>query len=335
VNGTYRAGPAEPPVNRARVYAKINIVLEIVGKRLDGYHELATVLQAIGLADELECRPTADLTLDAPPLPDAAPNLVLRAAEALQEATGCRAGAALTLRKGIPVASGLGGGSADAAAALVLLNRAWNLYLEPAELRRLAAHVGSHVPYFLFGGAVLATGRGGVLDPLREAAAACGTTVVASAALLRPHGRTLSSVVVEPDGTTAAPYDKQHLDGDEPTWFVTGEAGALIVVDGHRLALSICRDGSIPSHAAEAAAAGAVAYLNSAAYFPGGARRMDVTYAARALDHRFPVVVAGLTGRCGPHTFIGRSAIYGPDAEPLAQLDAEEGVALATLVSVV
>jgi predicted amidohydrolase len=175
---------------------------------------------------------------------------------------------------------------------------------------------------------------GGVLDPLREAAAAYGTTVVASAALLRPHGRTLSSVVVEPDGTATAPYDKQHLDGDEPTWFVAGRAGAEVVVDGHRLALSICRDGSVPSHAAAAAAAGASAYLCSAAYFPGGARRMDVTYAARALDHRFLVVVAGLTGRCGTHTFIGCSAIYGPDAEPLARLGAEEGIALASLSSV-
>ena len=173
---------------------------------------------------------------------------------------------------------------------------------------------------------------GGVLDPLREASAACCTTVVASAALARPHGRTLSSVVVEPDGTTTAPYDKQHLDGVEPDWFVAGEAGGSIVVDGHVLALSICRDGSVPSHAAEAAAAGAAAYLCSVAYFPGGARRMDVTYAARALDHRFPVVVAGLTGRCGALTFIGGSAVHGPDAEPLARLGDEEGVARAELV---
>lgn len=174
---------------------------------------------------------------------------------------------------------------------------------------------------------------GVVLDPLREAAVACGTTVVASAALRRPRGRTLSSVVVGPDGATTAPYDKQHLDGDEPDWFVAGEAGASVVVDGHVLALSICRDGSVPSHVAQAAASGAAAYLNSAAYFPGGARRMDVTYAARALDHGFPVVVAGLTGSCGAHTFIGGSAVYGPDAEPLARLGADEGVAVAEILT--
>lgn len=166
---------------------------------------------------------------------------------------------------------------------------------------------------------------GPVLDPLRAAAAAGGTTVVASAALRRPHGRTLASVVVEPDGTTTAPYDKQHLDGDEPTWFVPGTGPVLLDVDGHPLALSVCRDGSVPAHAAEAAAAGAVGYLCSAAYFPGGARRMDVTYAARALDHGFPVVVAGLAGP----GFIGCSAVYGPDATPLARLGDEEGVAVA------
>jgi 4-diphosphocytidyl-2-C-methyl-D-erythritol kinase len=155
-------------VIRARAYAKINIVLEVLGKRPDGYHELATVLQTISLYDELECEPAADLTLDAPALPDEAPNLALRAAEALQEATGCQSGAALTLRKGIPVASGLGGGSADAAATLVALNRLWKLYLEPAELARIAARLGSDVPFFLLGGTALATGRGERLDPLPD-----------------------------------------------------------------------------------------------------------------------------------------------------------------------
>ncbi|WP_246087058.1 carbon-nitrogen hydrolase family protein [Nocardioides humi] len=172
---------------------------------------------------------------------------------------------------------------------------------------------------------------GAALDPLRDAAGAAGATVVASAALQRDHARTLSTVVVDRDGTLAAPYDKQHLDGDEPTWFVPGDHPATITVDGVVLALSICRDGSVPEHAALAAAAGASAYLASVAYFPGGARRLDVTYAARALDHGLHVVVAGLTGRCGAHTFIGCSAIYGPDAEPLARLGDEEGLAVAEI----
>src|SRR5713226_7729672 len=114
---------------RVRAYAKVNVALEVLGRRADGYHEICTVLQAIGLYDELICAPAAELTLEAPPLPDDAPNLVLLAAEALQQATGCQAGAALSLRKEIPIAGGLGGGSADAAAALVALNAVWKLYL--------------------------------------------------------------------------------------------------------------------------------------------------------------------------------------------------------------
>ncbi|HLH25474.1 MAG TPA: 4-(cytidine 5'-diphospho)-2-C-methyl-D-erythritol kinase [Chloroflexota bacterium] len=151
-----------------RAYAKVNVVLEVLGRRPDGYHELYTILQAIGLYDELCCEPAADLTLDAPPLADDAPNLVMRAATALQEATGCQAGAALTLRKGIPLASGLGGGSADAAAALVALNDLWKLYLEPAELARIAPSLGTDVPFFLLGGTALARGRGDELEPLPD-----------------------------------------------------------------------------------------------------------------------------------------------------------------------
>ena len=175
----------------------------------------------------------------------------------------------------------------------------------------------------------LAVLDGPALDPLRAAAAASGATVVASTALRRDTRRTLSMVVVTPDGSTTAPYDKQHLDGAEPDWFVPGDHPATITVDDRLLALSICRDGSVPAHAAIAAAAGATAYLASVAYFPGGARRLDVTYAARALDHRFPVVVAALTGHCGEQRFIGGSAIYGPDAEALVRLGAAEGLAVA------
>jgi len=168
-----RQSPIETPLHpghavQVRAYAKVNIVLEVLGRRPDGYHEICSILQAIGLYDELICEPAPDLSLDAPPLADAAPNLVMRAASALQEATGCQAGAALTLRKGIPVASGLGGGSADAAAALVALNALWKLYLEPAELARIAPALGSDVPFFLLGGTALARGRGEQLEALPD-----------------------------------------------------------------------------------------------------------------------------------------------------------------------
>lgn len=159
---------AAPGVVCVRTAAKINILLEVLSKRPDGYHELSTILQTVGLYDTLECAPAAELSLDAPTLPDDAPNLVLQAAAALQAATGCQAGAALTLRKGIPVAAGLGGGSADAAAALVGLSALWHLYLDRAELQRIAAGLGSDVPFFLLGGTALATGRGEQVEALPD-----------------------------------------------------------------------------------------------------------------------------------------------------------------------
>lgn len=172
---------------------------------------------------------------------------------------------------------------------------------------------------------------GPLLAPLREAAAAAGTTVVVGTALDRGARRTLASVVVRPDGRTEAAYDKQHLDGPEKDQFVPGDHGVSIVVGGLELGLSICYDGSFPEHARAAADDGAVAYLNSMAYFPGGAHRRDLYYAARALDNGFYVVVSGLTGPCGATSFIGGSAVYDPEGRPLARLGEEEGLAVAEL----
>lgn len=172
---------------------------------------------------------------------------------------------------------------------------------------------------------------GPVLDPLRAVTAATGVTVVASTALDRGDRRTLASVVVRPDGGTTAPYDKQFLDGAEKDHFVPGDHGASITVDGHELGLSICYDGCFPEHARAAAADGAVGYVNSMAYFPGGAHRRDLYYAARALENGFFVVVAGLTGRCGDSAFIGGSAVYDPEGRPLARLGEEEGLAVAVV----
>ncbi|MEP9361931.1 carbon-nitrogen hydrolase family protein [Nocardioides sp. CN2-186] len=171
---------------------------------------------------------------------------------------------------------------------------------------------------------------GSWLDPLRSAAAP-GVTVVVGTALRRDGARRLSQVVVRPDGTATAPYDKQHLDGLEKSTFTTGDHGASIIVDGHQLGLSICYDGCFPEHAQAAALDGAVGYLSSAAYFPGGAHRRDLYYAARALENGMYVVFSGLTGRCGDLEFIGGSAVYDPEGRPIARLDDEEGLAIADL----
>jgi predicted amidohydrolase len=168
------------------------------------------------------------------------------------------------------------------------------------------------------------------LDPLREAAAA-GVTVVAGTSLRRGGARRLSQIVVRPDGTATAPYDKQHLDGVEKELFTTGDHGASITVEGVELGLSICYDGCFPEHAQAAARDGAVGYLSSSAYFPGGAHRRDLYYAARAVENGMYVVFSGLTGRCGDYTFIGGSAVYDPEGRPLARLGEEEGLAIAEL----
>lgn len=148
--------------------AKLNLFLRVIGRRADGFHELETVFQAIDLADELTVAPEDALQLtggcaDAPPGPE---NLVLRAAAALREATGCTRGAVMHLEKRIPVGAGLGGGSSDAAAALIALNRLWDLNVSRERLMELAARLGSDVPFFLMGGAALGRGRGELLEPL-------------------------------------------------------------------------------------------------------------------------------------------------------------------------
>ncbi len=148
-------------------YAKINLTLEVLGKRADGYHEVRTVMQTVGLADRLEVSAAADISFTCSDPALATPdNLVYRAAQLLQAEYAVRTGAALRLEKHIPVAAGLGGGSSDAAATIVALNWLWNLQLSLTEQRRQAARLGSDVPFFLTGGTALATGRGERITPL-------------------------------------------------------------------------------------------------------------------------------------------------------------------------
>ena len=153
----------------ARCPAKVNLTLRVVGRRPDGYHELRTVFQVVDLWDTLEAEAASDLHLrcDAPGVATDGTNLVLRAALALREAAGRPdLGASLVLRKRIPVGGGMGGGSSDAAGALLLLSRLWDLGLPGRRMRALAADLGSDVPFFLQGGTALGRGRGEDLVPL-------------------------------------------------------------------------------------------------------------------------------------------------------------------------
>ena len=151
--------------------AKINLYLEILGSRPDGYSEVAMVLQSIHLADrlQLKSRPHGiHLTCDRPEVPADARNLAYQAAELLQKECHSAAGVEIHIEKHIPVAAGLAGGSADAAAVLVGLNQLWGLGLTVGELQSLAARLGSDIPFCIQGGTQLATGRGEVLEPLAD-----------------------------------------------------------------------------------------------------------------------------------------------------------------------
>ena len=146
--------------------AKINLTLEILGRRADGFHEVKTVLQTIDLQDQLEIETAPALTVECDdPSLSGETNLVWRAASGLAAHAGTEPGARVFLRKSIPVGMGLGGGSSDAAAALLSLNELWGLGLNVDELAGLAAGIGSDVAFFLWGGTALASGRGEIIEP--------------------------------------------------------------------------------------------------------------------------------------------------------------------------
>jgi 4-diphosphocytidyl-2-C-methyl-D-erythritol kinase len=148
---------------------KVNLLLNILGKRADGFHELETVLYPIGVCDRLIFARTArgiQLNCNAPGLPTDARNLVYRAAAMFLEAANIPDGVRLELQKNIPLAAGLGGGSGDAATALLGLNELFSKPLRSEQLQHIAATLGSDVPFFLQDQPALATGRGEQIQPL-------------------------------------------------------------------------------------------------------------------------------------------------------------------------
>ena len=151
--------------------AKVNLHLEVLGLRSDGFHELAMVMQSIDLADCLQFTNTADakitLSCDDPTLSTGADNLVLKAAELLRARSGfSELGVSMHLKKRIPIGAGLAGGSSDGAAALVGLNALWGLGHPPAALESLAAALGSEMPFCVAGGTQLCFGRCDMLAPV-------------------------------------------------------------------------------------------------------------------------------------------------------------------------
>jgi 4-diphosphocytidyl-2-C-methyl-D-erythritol kinase len=145
----------------AAAYAKLNLNLEILGKRADGFHNIASILQKITLSDNLGFKESKNLILEC----DIAElnnenNLVYRAAKLLQLRTAHNMGARIILHKHIPTSAGLGGGSSDAATTLVTLNEMWNTALSPTELENIGAELGSDIPFFIQNTTALVEGRG-------------------------------------------------------------------------------------------------------------------------------------------------------------------------------
>jgi 4-diphosphocytidyl-2-C-methyl-D-erythritol kinase len=162
---------------------KINLLLNILGRRPDGFHELETVMQPVPVHDELtfERRQHGiDLTCSDPSLPSGPANLVYRAAEAFFRETGIDSGARIHLEKRIPVAAGLGGGSGNAGATLLALNELFGLPLSLDRMQVMAASLGSDIPFFLQSSPAVAIGRGERVEPRPafRALAGCGLLLV-------------------------------------------------------------------------------------------------------------------------------------------------------------
>lgn len=150
--------------------AKVNLFLDVIGKRADGYHDLGTLFQTLDFGDELfgELREDGAVTVayEVDPGYSLEQDLVYKAAVLLQKTCGVKLGAAFKMEKRLPQGAGLGGGSSDAAAALRLLNKLWRLGLGMEELERLGAKLGADVPFLVRGGSAFAEGIGDLLEPV-------------------------------------------------------------------------------------------------------------------------------------------------------------------------
>ena len=218
--------------------AKVNLFLELLGKRADGFHELETLIVLMELADALEIEPRADgelvLECDEPAIPTGPTNLVWKAAAALRERFGIAVGATIRLAKRIPHEAGLGGGSSDAASTIAALNAVWGLNRTVAELAPVAAEVGSDVAAFLHPPACWCTGRGEVVEPV-------------------PVGASLHLVIVKPPAglSTAAVYKACTV----PEMPVNGAAlrGALTAGDVGAVAAGLHNRLQVPAFALQPA----------------------------------------------------------------------------------
>jgi len=266
---------------KVRVPAKINLHLGVGPRRADGYHELATIYHAIGIFDELTARPADSLalTMDGEGAGELAldtSNLVIKAVMALSAATGREPHARLHLRKQIPLAAGLAGGSADAAAALVACDALWGTGFSREGLASVAAGLGSDVPFLVLGGTALGTGRGEAVSPV-----------------LAP-GHAWHWVVALADGGLSTPEVYRELDRLRDV----GQAPGSIGSPGEILAALRQRDPTVLAKSLGNDLAPAAIVLH-----PGLRETLDAGAAAGAL--------AGLVSGSGPTCiFLCRDAVH-------------------------
>ena len=198
-------------LHRVDTPAKINVGLRLLGKRPDGFHDIESLVMAIDLVDTLDASATADGVITLKVVPDGADapadesNLALRAARLLQEAGGVEQGAELTLTKRIPAGRGLGGGSSDAAAALVLLSTLWGLDWPAERLAALAAELGSDVPFFLHSPLAIMKGRGEIIEPVD------GAADVAVLLVVPPEGLSTREVYLRANAPLTRPEEGDSL----------------------------------------------------------------------------------------------------------------------------
>jgi len=152
-----------------KAYAKINLYLDVISRYPDGYHQIESIMQSVSLHDMVEISPDESINVSCTKVElSRADNLAFKAASMLRDEAGIKDGAAIHINKHIPVAAGLAGGSADAAAALVGLNRLWELNLSVADLQDMGLKLGADVPFCIEGGTMLAEGKGERLTRLKS-----------------------------------------------------------------------------------------------------------------------------------------------------------------------
>jgi 4-diphosphocytidyl-2-C-methyl-D-erythritol kinase len=231
---------------RLKSFAKINLGLEVLGVREDGYHELRTLFQTIDLHDDVVLRRQVrgvTVRCDHPLVPQDGTNLAGRAAEALRRHARIDEGVVIEIRKRIPVGGGLGGGSSNAATVLLGLDRLWKLGLGPDGLHRIARQLGADVPFFLLGGTALGLARGDEVYPLRRQVRAHVVLVdpglpVSTAAVFR---RVDAGLTPRANSSSIFYFVSRDLEGEGAFRFLTNELEEAALEEAPALARQVRR----------------------------------------------------------------------------------------------